>query len=63
MAVGHRQAFNNYQAGHPRISHSSAKVHAVDGDEYVPLSDSAVVLIGAVFWAFVGLLAGAWLSL
>ena len=31
--------------------------------EYVELSDTAVALLGAVFWAFAGMLTGAWLAL
>jgi hypothetical protein len=56
-------AAKKQQTVRPRVSHAKVKVRVMKDDEYESLSDGAVIFAGAVFWAFVGLLAGAWLHL
>ncbi|MBC6982282.1 MULTISPECIES: hypothetical protein [unclassified Caulobacter] len=63
MAVSIRPAACNDNDRIRSVPRAQARARAIPQDDYVELSDTAVAMIGTVFWAFVGMLAGAWLHL
>lgn len=63
MAVSLRPAACNDNERVRPAPRAQARVRRFQEDEYVELSDTAVAMIGTVFWAFVGMLAGAWLHI
>lgn len=63
MAVSIRPAASNDNERVRSVPRAQARARAIQQDDYVELSDAAVAMIGTVFWAFVGMLAGAWLHL
>jgi len=63
MSVIYRPDSSNGKAYKRSVSHAYTREKAAGEDEYVELSNTAVMIVGAVFWAFVGMLTGAWLHI
>lgn len=59
MAVSIRPAACNDNERDRSAPRAQARARTVREDDY-ELSEAAVAMIGTVFWAFVGMLAGAW---